>query len=304
MVHLSESEAHELTLGPDSVSWRYVSDVRGFLGAGYALLLQVTHPTISSGVRDHSNFQNEPWQRLFRTIDYVNLTVYSGQDAVEVTARLREMHKHIKGSNADGSKYHALEPRAYAWVQATLVHAVVTFHERFARPLPRDDVERLYQEWVGLGRLLGVRERDLPPDWAAFRDYFDQTVATELGHTETSDVVLASLVRSARPPFLPSWTQPLWRVAWWPAGHVLTLCTVGQLPPVLRERLGLRWTGWQEWQLRALCAFSRALSPIMPKALRISGPRYLRLRAKAIRRDEFAPRRYIETSPAGSRVGA
>ncbi|WP_158886901.1 oxygenase MpaB family protein [Amycolatopsis anabasis] len=291
-VRMTDREAFALTLGRDSASWQYASDVRGFLVAGCTLLLQVAHPTIGSGVRDHSNFRQEPWQRLFRTLDYVMLTVYSGDDAVEVTRKLREMHKRIKGVNPDGSRYHALEPGAYAWVQATLVYALVMVHERFGRGIRPDDLERLYQEWLGLGRLLGIREGDLPPDWAGLLAYVDEVVETRLEHTETVDVVLRSIAAPARPPKLPAWTEPLWRVVRAPAAHVLTLCTVGLLPPVLRARFGLRWTAGQDRQLRALAAVSRALTPILPRTLRINGPLYLRTRAKAIPRDEFAPAQY------------
>lgn len=288
---LSEQQAHALILGPESVSWRHVSDVRGYLGAGYALMLQVAYPTVSSGVRDHSNFLNEPWQRLWRTVDYVNLTVYAGQDAVEVTARLREMHKTIKGVNPDGTRYHALEPEAYAWVQATLVNAIVAVHERFVRPMREDDIERLYQEWRGLGRLLGVRDGDLPADWAGFRIYFDDMVRTRLERTETGEVVLRSLANPPRPPGLPAWTEPLWRAVRFPAKHVLMLSTVGMLPPVVRERFGLRWTGWQERQLRAISAVSRAVTPALPGFVRVTGPWYLRMRAKALRRNPLVPER-------------
>src|SRR6266545_5824838 len=109
---LSAEQARALTLGPDSVSWRYTSDLRLFLASLSALLMQVAHPTVGSGVRDHSNFQAEPWARLFRTIDWVNLTIYGGRDAVEVSVRLREMHRQIRGTNPDGSRYNALEPGA------------------------------------------------------------------------------------------------------------------------------------------------------------------------------------------------
>src|ERR1043166_1360995 len=86
-------------LGPDSVAWRCASDSRLYLGAGNALLLQVAHPTVGSGVRDFSKFEQEPWDRLFRTIDYVNLSVYGGTDAPLVGRRLRSAHKSIKGVN-------------------------------------------------------------------------------------------------------------------------------------------------------------------------------------------------------------
>lgn len=289
---LSDAKASALALGPDSVSWQRSSDVRGFFGAGYALLLQVAHPTVGSGVRDHSNFRAEPWQRLIRTLDYLMLTVYGGDDAIEVTRRLREMHKSIKGVNPDGSKYHALEPEAYAWVQATLVYDIVTVHELFGKPMSGEEVAQLYREWLGLARLLGIREGDLPADWSEFQSYFDTLVNNRLEHTEMVDAVLDSLARPALPPVLPSWSEPAWRAVMVLPAHVVTLVTVGLLPPVLRRRFGLRWTRGHQWQFNAIAATSRAISPLVPKFLRIQGPAHLRLRRKAIGGDEFAPQRY------------
>jgi uncharacterized protein (DUF2236 family) len=289
---LPDEEARALTLGPDSVSWQRASDVRGFLGSGYALLLQVAHPTIGSGVRDHSNFLAEPWQRLLRTLDYVMLTVYGGEDAIEVTRRLRQMHRSIKGTDPDGTRYHALEPGAYAWVQATLVHTIVRVHEHFGRALTPHETERLYREWLGLGRLLGIRDGDLPDTWEGFQQYVDATVANRLRHTDSVDTVLRSLRTPARPPVLPRPTEPLWRVARVPASHMVMLTTVGLLPAELRERLGLTWSAGHERQFRAVAAVSRSLTPVLPKALRIQGPSHLRLRRRAIALHEFAPVRY------------
>jgi uncharacterized protein (DUF2236 family) len=286
---LPDEQAKALTLDDNSVSWRVASDVRGFLLAGYALMLQVTHPTVSSGVRDHSNFLNEPWARLWRTVDYVNLTVYAGHDAIEVTRRLRELHRGIKGSNPDGTKYHALEPEAYAWVQGTLVYTVVTANARFVKPLSTEETEALYREWVGLGRLLGIREGDLPADWAGFLSYFTEMVDTRLTRTETGEVVLRSIANPPRPDELPRWAEPLWRVASLPLRHLLMLCTVGLLPPVLRERYGLRWTRLQERELRAIAALSRALTPVLPGFVKLTGPRYLRMRTRALRHNPLVP---------------
>lgn len=289
---LSEEQARQFVLGPESVSWRKASDIRGFFGSGYALLLQVAHPTISSGVRDHSNYKNEPWQRLFRTLDYVNLTIYGGQDVIEVTQRLREMHKRIKGTNADGSRYHALEPAAYAWVQATLVKAIVEVNKRFMGTMSEEEHALLYDEWRGLATLLGVRDGDLPDSWADFDAYFDRMVREELRATEGTADVIESMRNPARPPFVPRWAQPLWRAAFWPASFVLILVTTGLLPEVLRERLGLKWGPGREWLFRFIAACSRSVSPLVPKFLRVTGPRYLRQRRKYLAYDEFAPARY------------
>src|SRR5258705_1647712 len=86
-------------LGPDSIAWRIASDPRLYLGAGNALLLQVAHPTVGSGVRDFSKFESEPWDRLFRTIDYVNLSVYGGGGAAPARRPPRAAHHPAKSAN-------------------------------------------------------------------------------------------------------------------------------------------------------------------------------------------------------------
>src|SRR6266545_7621582 len=258
---LSAEQAAALTLGAESVSWRYSSDLRLFLGSLSALLMQVAHPTVGSGVRDHSSFQQEPWARLFRTIDWVNLTIYGGRDAVEVSARLREMHKHIKGSNPDGSRYHALEPGAYAWVHATLIYSIVNGQRMFGTGMRRDEVDRMYREWLGLGALLGLRDGDLPSTWDDLLAYIDDMIANRLRHNATVDTVLRASARPARPESLPAWTDPLWKVMRLPMAHVLMITGAGALPPALRERLGIRWTRRRKLELRMVAAMSRALTP-------------------------------------------
>lgn len=39
--------------------------------SGYALLLQVAHPTVGAGVAEHSNYAQDPFGRLIRTLDYL-----------------------------------------------------------------------------------------------------------------------------------------------------------------------------------------------------------------------------------------
>src|SRR5690348_15240931 len=102
-------EAEELLVGPDSMVWRYASD-----SSLYALVLQVAHPTVGAGVSDYSDFEQRPWDRLMRTLDYVNLLVYGGLEAASAGRRLRDLHREFRGVRADGKRYHALEPDAYA----------------------------------------------------------------------------------------------------------------------------------------------------------------------------------------------
>lgn len=270
-----------MTVAPGSVTWERASDARVLLGAGAALVLQVAHPTVAAGVREHSAFERDPWGRLLRTLDLVNLLVYGGPEAAARAGRdLREGHKRIRGVAPDGRRYHALEPEAYAWVHATLAEVVVGAHARFGTPLGTGERERFWAEWRGLGRLLGVRERDLPEEWAAFRAYRDGMVAERLEDSDVVQTVLRSLAEPASPPLrlLPA---SLWKVARWPGVQGLELATAGLLPPALRDRVGLAWNRRDDARLGALAAATRTVGPLLPRALRQTGPTYLRLRGWA-----------------------
>jgi len=272
---------------PGTVAWRRASDARLLLAAGYALLLQVSHPTVGAGVAEHSRFRDDPWGRLLRTLDYTYTMVYGGPWAAgEMGRRIRSFHKQIYGERPDGQRYHALEPEAYAWVHATLAEAIVLAHERFGRPFTREQREGLWREWRSLGRLLGIRGRDLPGDWSTFRDYFQEMVDGGLQHTTAVDDVLEALARPAPPPLVPR--GPAWAVARLPLGHLLGLATIGLLPAALRRRFGVRWTRTEDLELRALGAALRASTPVMPSWLRSAGPGYLIWRQEAITRGDVA----------------
>jgi uncharacterized protein (DUF2236 family) len=282
----SEEELPELVPPPGSITWRKAGDVRLMGSAGYALLLQVAHPTVGAGVAQFSHFQSDPWGRLFRTLDYVNGTIYGGPElAGEIGRRVRAMHRNFKGVRPDGRPFHALEPDAYAWVHATLASSIVDGHRLFGTALSADEEVQFWGEWRRLGRLIGVRDRDLPQNWEDYRAYFDSTVENVLEDNETVHAVLDSLARPAVPP--PGMPGALWRVVAPVAGRQSFVAAVGLLPPMLRARFGLRWTVAHEAVLRTIAAASRASGPLLPRQLREFGPVYVRWR-----RDALEPSRY------------
>jgi uncharacterized protein (DUF2236 family) len=295
------AEVPDLVPRPGSPVWELAGDARLYATAGYALLLQVSHPTVGAGVSEHSNFKADPYGRLFRTLDYTYSMTYGGPRlASEVGRRVREMHKHIKGTKPDGEPYHALEPEAYAWVHATLADAIVTGHRRFGLRLGPSQIEGFWAEWRRSGRLVGVREVDLPASWGDFRAYFDRMVAERLEHTEAVDDVLSALAEPAAPP-LPVLGDRVWRVVRVPFARIFTLATIGLLPPLLRERLGVRWTARQQVELRALSRAARSATPLMPRALRNTGPTYMRWRREAIARGDVASGGQQKRALAGAR---
>jgi uncharacterized protein (DUF2236 family) len=279
-----EEELHALVPRPGSITWRRAADARNLIAAGYALVLQVAHPTVGAGVAQHSSYKQDPWGRLFRTLDFTNSLIYAEPLVAAAVARnIRSMHTKIKGVRADGSRYHALEPDAYAWVHASLFGSIASAHARFGNPLRREQEEQFWVEWRGLGRLLGIRERDLPRTLDGYHDYFEAIVHDVLEDNKSVHGVIESLSKLADPP-LPHYVQPVWKLGMPSVARAMRLATIGMLPPILRERFGLRWTHAQQLELLTLGATSRATTPLMPRSLRAFGPSYLRWRRDEIRR--------------------
>jgi len=284
----SPAEWPSLTPRPGTIAWSRAGDARVLLAAGYALLLQVSHPTVGAGVSEHSRFRTDPWGRLLRTLDYACTMVYGGPRAAgEMGRRIRAGHTRIAGTRPDGRRYRALEPDAYAWVHATLAEGILRAHERFGVAFTRAQREQLWEQWRTLGRLLGVRDRDLPEGWTAFNEYVERTIASRLEHTAAVDEVLEALACPA-PPAAFERFPPAWTPARAQLGHVAVLATAGLLPPLLRRRFGVRWTRGDELELRLLGAALRAATPLMPASLRNTGPGYLRWRGEAIEREAMA----------------
>lgn len=273
-------EIAALLPGARSILRRRVSDPRMLVGAaGYALTMQVAHPQVGAGVRDHSTYAADPWGRAFRTADYVFLLSYGDAATVEALARnLRVMHRPIRGTDHHGRRYRALEPSAYAWVHATIGESVVRGHDVMGTTFTVDQREEFWASWLSLGDVLGVRRGELPESWAAFQDYLADKIENVL---EDNDVVQGLLRASHHAaggsPF--GWLPDgVFGVAGRPLGHALRFLGAGMLPPVLRERFGFRWTPAHQAAFAAYCAASKASTPVLPRALRQVGPLALRVR--------------------------
>lgn len=291
-------EADALVPERDSPAWRYSSDGRLMAGSGYALMLQVAHPVIGAGVLEHSNFKEDPWGRLLRTLDFTTSMVYGGPElAWQTGRRVRAMHQQIKGVLPNGERYHAMEPEAYAWVHATLADAIVKANAHFVRPIPAPELEQFWQEWRAIGRLLGVRERDLPASWVEFGPYFDAMVADHLVRTASVDDVLKTLAKPP-PPEVGGVPKPVWAAVRRPAAHGGRLGMIGLMTPQLRRKLDLPWTPANDVEFRAVARASRAAGPLLPKSVRSFGPSYLRWRSDAIARGEVASGKGSKFAPA------
>lgn len=267
---VTDPETPPSPLGPDSVAWRVGGDRRAILAGGAALLLQVAHPVVGAGVKDHSNFREEPWKRLDDTLQSLFSLIFAGDRALDEAARLRELHKTIKGVDRHGERYHALNPEAYWWVHATLFETMLRYKDMLGEEISTADQDRMYAEWRQLGRILGLRDRHMPDTLGGFHDYFADVVENRLEHNDSVHDVLAAL-RLRDVPKPPVWFVP--GVAWTAAKplnrEVLRLATAGLLPPRMREITGLKWTPADEKRFRLLGKLIGVVGNRAPARLRL-----------------------------------
>ena len=262
------------------VLWSVAGDIRALLMLPAALAMQVAHPAIGAGVDEHSVFRTDPWGRGERSLRSVQLWVYGGEEAAEEGRRLRRLHRDIQGTDAHGRRYHALTPAYYSWVHATGFPVYRHGLGLLARPLTDAQERQLYAEWLRVGRVLGIHDRDMPQTIEEFWPYYRKVLADELEATtvvrELLDPDLPVPAPDRGPLPLRLALRLLWPVLRRPFLRLRAFLTVGLMPPDAREAIGLEWTDAQERTLRRFARVVRAVVPVLPERLR-----YLPLARKA-----------------------
>lgn len=275
--------------GPDSLVWQRLADDRALLIGGATLLLQVADPAVGAGVEQHSNFKAEPWRRLYGTLVSLTTIVYgTTAEACTEVERLRTMHRSIRGIDSQGRAYAALRPAPWAWVHGTLAWSVIRLNEVFRTPLSPAETEQYWREWLAVGRLLGVRDGDLPDTYAGFLALMEAAALDGLEDNPSVQDVVAS-VSLIPPPVWLRWAGPGWRVLIGrPVGSLSRLVSIGALPPVVADRLGLQLTDGEQRRLRRFVALVATLRRMLPPPLR-PGPAALLIKWRSRRRWDTPP---------------
>ncbi|MFI0235652.1 oxygenase MpaB family protein [Streptomyces sp. NPDC016845] len=249
------------------ILWETAGEIRALLALPAAFVLQVAHPAVGAGVDEHSVFRTDPWGRGQRSLTSVLLWVYGGEDAAEEGRRLRRLHRAVQGTDPHGRRYHALTPAYYAWVHATGYPVARYARRYFARPFTPAEDEQFYAEWLRVGRILGIHDRDMPQTTAEFWPYYRKMLDQEVGR----NVVVDELTARDRPVPPPPGHAVL-RLLWPAVRPVLTramaFLATGLLPPEAREAVGLAWTPRQERRLRRFAVLVRWAAPRLPERLR------------------------------------
>jgi len=165
--------------GDDSMLRRVNRERALALAGPRALLMQAAHPLAVAGLLAHSDALDEPYERLARTAQVLSTIGFgSRRDADRVTAHVRAMHRRVRGAIPQavgpypaGTRYRADDPELLLWVLFTLVDSAVVVYRKYVGALSRADEAALWEDYRVVGRLFGLRERDMPATLDELDDY-------------------------------------------------------------------------------------------------------------------------------------
>jgi uncharacterized protein (DUF2236 family) len=246
----TELQLGRVALGPDSILWHYAGDMRiGFTGLS-AGILQLMHPGIGAGVAEHSDFFNEPWQRIERSLPWILGVIYD-PDPHATGRTVRDFHKDIKGTDHQGRRYHALQAETYWWAHATFQNMVEEEIDRFSRlKLNQGRREQLYQEGVEWYGRYSMAARPVPENYSSFKEKWDHICSEVLEITPAADRALnMALSRNVdRVPMIP---PLIWKLGRLPASEFVRITAIGGLPESVRKRFDIPWSKADQIELNA-----------------------------------------------------
>lgn len=252
------SRADPGLFGPGSASWHVDREAVLLAGGTCALLMQLAHPAVAAAVAQHSDFRDDPFARLRRTLTASYAVVFGTTPRAErAIRRINAIHGVVRGRIPEtGRAYHALDPDLLLWVHATLVDTALRMYERYVGPLPPAAGEAYHDEARRIAIRLGVPANVVPPTLVDLRDRMtDMLDRGEVRVTPTARMLAPSVL-------YPSRVMP--RLLW-DAAHLISFSV---MPPQIRAGYGIPWPDARERGMRRLAAVSRRVLPLVPGRLR------------------------------------
>jgi uncharacterized protein (DUF2236 family) len=239
-----------------------------------ALLMQAAHPLAVAGLLAHTGALDAPYERLARTAEVMSAVTFgSCADADRATRRVRAMHRQVQGRLAEdagpfpaGTPYRADDPELLMWILYSLVDSAIVVYRKYVGPLDDSEQERFWADYRIVGRLFGLRQRDMPGSLAGLRAYGREMldggtlVVTPWARTRARAIVLD--------PPLPLYLRPV--------VETVNFVTVALLPGPIREQYDFAPLP-PVWLRRVLVNggaeyVKRALLPFTPGRLRLVPP--------------------------------
>lgn len=229
-----------------------------------AILLQMAHPLIATGVAEHSTFRGGAGaaaRRAHNTIGAMLSLTFGDEPARETTlARIRGIHRTVRGMLPRpagrfpaGTPYSAEDPELLLWVHATLLDSIPDMYQRVVGPLTSEELDAFCAESAPTLVALGGDAAQAPRTWRALCDYVERVHRAGVLAITQEARHIAEGVLTPRIAGLP-----------FPGGSVHRLITIGLLPESIRSAYGFAWDAARARRLDRALRFLRAARRVCP----------------------------------------
>ena len=227
-------------------------------GATAAFLLQLADPAVAAGVAQHSNFREDPYGRLRRTLISTFSVAFGSTNRAEgAIEHLNAIHRSVSGTVPEsGAHYQARDPMLLLWVHATLVDTALRIYDRYVEPVTEGEMDAYLRESLPVAVRLGVPESLFPGTVAELRVWMAERIA---GGTVRVTPTARSLSESV---LYPSRFPPRFV---WTAAHLISFSV---LPPEILRAYGIRWGKRRARAMSRVATVTRNVLPLVPGPLR------------------------------------
>ncbi len=231
------------------------------LAGGRALLLELAHPLVAAGVAEHSNFEQAPLRRLWRTWRVMTCVIFGNASAQRKAfvdfhachARVQGRLQNAIGMYPAGCCYHAHDPELKLWVLATLIDSAWVAYENMIAPLLPAEKEEYFEESKRVAEWFGISAPTMPQGYRAFESYMADMLASErllVGADARRIVDALFAARRLRPVTL-----------------LMRDFGLGLLPPRLRDAYQFSWQANDEARFQRKMTRLRRVRKHLPEVL-------------------------------------
>lgn len=252
--------------GPGSVAWKIGREAVISLGGARAVLMQLAHPLVATGVSAHSSYMTDPIGRTERTFMLSQMLTFGTSAAARKAAQtINRLHLHVHGTLStdagtyhEGTPYSARNQELLLWVYATLIDTTLLVYPLLITPLSPAEEEQYYEESKTIAHLLGLLPANMPRTVGDLRQYVNEMVQSN--HLVATPQA-RQLARVVLFPPVPSIFRPFLHL------HFQMTCAL--LPQPIREIYGLGWSKLQQRAFDLSMLGMRTIIPRLPMSLRV-----------------------------------
>lgn len=240
-------------------------DFFSFGGAAANVILQLGWPEVAYGVMESKvesgSLAVHPWKRARTTTQYLTVAILgSDEERLAYRKAVDAVHRHVRSDENSPVKYNAFNRELQLWVAACLFIGFEDSHQLLHGKMSADQAESFYQSASALGTTLQVTEDMWPATRADFDRYWnmgcERVVIDERTRQFLMDLVDLRMI---------AW--PL-RIVF---RNLLRFLTIGYLPPIYRDQLGLAWTEDDRRRFEHLFIFVSTVNRFIPRFIRHGG---------------------------------